>query len=582
MGINTSKDLYSTVKLCNVRIRPTHQLLFETPTAQKNYFSSKVMRTMDIAKYVTRSSNMRVRGTVEEIALANYGYYTNYANGTSKTYYFWILQKNQVGKNTVELTIQVDVIQTWMFDWTLQECMIERCHVADDTIGKWTYPESFELGDYVTREENTVDGLDEIVYVIATSDFDSSYGGRCGALYSGLHFICYNNTLTGERALTSAINSYADAGKEDGIAFIFSFPKSLLPIDMEDSVEVSGFSFVLEEEYTNPTMITNFSFGDTTYTPKNNKLLTYPFNFLTIQNPNGSNVILKYELFTDSTNKFKLETVFNQNPTITLTPENYNGQTMAYQDSIDLQGFGLCSWNNDNYSNWLASTQNSRQAQSTNATNSYKANAQATQNSYNTNMENMSIGRTQDMMNSSLGAISSALSLNVGGVISSAQGLANGEMNRLQASNTANTDLSNSNLLNTTNYQNTMRSLLATVQDASVQPNTCKGDTTANALDLTRGSNTFFLKQTMIKPEYAKIIDNYFSMFGYAFNRIDSPDYYMRTRTLWNYIKTVNCIATGNIPQDDINEIENIFNNGLTFWHNETKMFNYGLDNTIS
>ena len=71
----------------------------------------------------------------------------------------------------------------------------------------------------------------------------------------------------------------------------------------------------------------------------------------------------------------------------------------------------------------------------------------------------------------------------------------------------------------------------------------------------------------------------YFQMFGYQVNSVEVPSY--KTRTKWNYLKCVNASTYGNVPHDDLKAINDIFNNGLTIWHDETYMYNYNTINAI-
>ena len=82
-----------------------------------------------------------------------------------------------------------------------------------------------------------------------------------------------------------------------------------------------------------------------------------------------------------------------------------------------------------------------------------------------------------------------------------------------------------------------------------------------------------------IKKEYARIIDNYFSMFGYKINRVKVPN--ITGRSNWNYVKTINCNFDGNIPQTDLNIIRAMFNNGVTLWHNPSTIYDYSNSNNI-
>ena len=103
------------------------------------------------------------------------------------------------------------------------------------------------------------------------------------------------------------------------------------------------------------------------------------------------------------------------------------------------------------------------------------------------------------------------------------------------------------------------------------------------------GSNQgdfFFTTQTSfnvykrsIKEEYARIIDSYFTMYGYKVNEVKIPN--LTSRRNWNYIKTIGCDFEGDMPQEDLQKIKDIFNNGITFWHNPENFLNYSANNDI-
>lgn len=82
-----------------------------------------------------------------------------------------------------------------------------------------------------------------------------------------------------------------------------------------------------------------------------------------------------------------------------------------------------------------------------------------------------------------------------------------------------------------------------------------------------------------IKAEFAKIIDDYFSMFGYKTNEVKIPN--LTGRQNWNYVKTIDCNILGNFPQEDLQEIKDMFNNGLTIWHNTSTFLDYSQNNNI-
>lgn len=571
----------SSITLCRVPISPTHQIDFSSKSEQFDYFRSNARHTFEKCKYQARSGTMRVKGYVDTLNDCNYGYYTNKYNGTTKTYYFWIVQKNFLARETTELTIQIDVFQTWLFDIHFKPCFIEREHTKTDYIGEHTLSEDFELGDYVVRKRQACASLQgKPAFFIGVTD--DTLGGVFGRTYSGFAIKYYDYDHSDE--LSQYIRELCDDGKADAIAFIFTFPDKLVNKDIVSNGSViAGWEGVTSslEEYIWNDAPKDFYFLNESYFPYNNKLYSYPYSFLTIKNSSGSNVVLKFENFNNINEmKFKIDSVLTQNPTISLTPLNYCRKSFAIDDSITTKDYGLCSWNNDNYGNWFAQHQNSINAQSMNASASMKANAIVNSNNYENALSNRDTQMYKGVLNTAISTIQNLGNFNfLGAVASGVGGAGNTYLDYQQNTKNANNDLANASLMNTVNYQNTIRSITASVKDAQVQPNTCKGDTSSCGLDLARDTATFFIEHTTIKPEYARIIDMYFQMFGYQVNSVKKPEF--KTRQKWNYIKTVNCNVYGTIPHEDMRAIDDIFNNGITIWHKEEYMFNYDTTNKV-
>jgi len=69
-------------------------------------------------------------------------------------------------------------------------------------------------------------------------------------------------------------------------------------------------------------------------------------------------------------------------------------------------------------------------------------------------------------------------------------------------------------------------------------------------------------------------------MFGYATNQLKTPNIF--SRTVYNYIKTAGLNATGQIPVMDMMRIKQMFNDGVTFWHNPSSLYDYSATNSIA
>ena len=84
-----------------------------------------------------------------------------------------------------------------------------------------------------------------------------------------------------------------------------------------------------------------------------------------------------------------------------------------------------------------------------------------------------------------------------------------------------------------------------------------------------------------IKNEYAQRLDTYFDMYGYQTNKLKIPN--LSNRPNWNYVKTLGAnIIQGvgkNVPQEDLQEYKNLFNDGVTIWHNPATFLDYSQNN---
>ena len=572
-------NLISKITLCNVPLEPLHQLDFKDLEAQKEYFDSKAIFTYPKCKYTPRTGKIYVKGYVDDLNKCNYGYYTNSYNGTEKTYFFFIVRKNLLARQTTELVIQLDVYQTWMFDIKFNPCFIEREIVETDNQYTNTYPENFELGDYIFKDVKTIDELEgDVGFFIGVTDSENDYiGGKFGALYSGykLRYFAHDDT----DSLTSYIRDLCNEGKADCIAFIFSFPEKILKTDFYGWKSGDYIDNFPEKCWTYDGILDypeKFEFNGYSYTPKNKKCYNYPFNFVTITNPNGDNIILKWENTNDFTDKgtprlaYNIEGILTPNPKFQLVPLNYTGRKRSYEDGIFCTGWGLCSWNNDNFANWYANHKHSLSNQSILAHNNYNTSLAIAKNNATTSYNNNS-----DQLNSGIAtSLISAIDTNI------FNGLKNGAINGINTAtnyginerNIGN-DLDNAYLQARNDYSNEIKSLVSQIADATVQPNTCRGETSQDGLDIARGTCTFRIMPTQIKPEYIKQVDMFFQMYGYQVNRVG--EFKLNTRKHWNYVKTVNANITGDLPFEDKQEMQNLLNSGFTVWHSEDVMFNY-------
>lgn len=121
---------------------------------------------------------------------------------------------------------------------------------------------------------------------------------------------------------------------------------------------------------------------------------------------------------------------------------------------------------------------------------------------------------------------------------------------------------------------------MAQTEQQKFAPNSAQGNVNGGDILTATSTNTFYFYNMTIKSEYAKMIDDFFSMYGYKVNSVKVPN--VTGRTNWNYVKTIDSIIVGDVPQADLQEIKNMFDDGVTLWHNTSTFLDYSQSNNIA
>ena len=122
--------------------------------------------------------------------------------------------------------------------------------------------------------------------------------------------------------------------------------------------------------------------------------------------------------------------------------------------------------------------------------------------------------------------------------------------------------------------------LIGQFYQASLLPSITGGNNTGD-VNFSSGKNTFIIYHMRAKTEYLKIIDDYFTRFGYAIKKLEMPN--IVGRKYWNYVEigASEEIGYGDVPNKFMEIINNACRRGVTIWHNHANIGNYSLDNTI-
>lgn len=511
MYIQPDTKIY-ILKDCPLDPSYDHTLYWNDEPSQQNYFASiaKYKLTEQTYQRVQKGA-MRVKIKAENLYDCNYLMFQNSAFGT-KWFYAFIKGVEYVNNVSSEITFEIDVMQTWFFDYQLGQCFVEREHSATDNYGENTVPEDLEQGPYVEVDSGQLipnNWSPTRIMMLSTFDpnsFTDFDGEMMDGVFTGLFPSFYENA----QALELKMNEIIEQNKIDGVVAIY-----MCPIYINSSVDVS--------------ISKNYNING--YTPKNTKLLTYPYNVLHVY-AGQQNMDLRYELFSTSRCTFYIDTTLVPEPIMQLTMEGYAGgisnPTLPGYDTerrIAVTNFPTCAFNSSVYRTYLAE---------------YKA--------------RLPIENYQAQLGVASAAASLVPSILAGtpnSIIGGVTGVANAAL-QIEAINARRTDI-------------------------RTKPAEVRATANGNA-DWVSEKMLFKYKKLTIRAEYARIIDDYFTMFGYATHRVKVPN--RNSRPHWNYIKTVGCVIEGSVPADDVVKICALYNNGITFWHNANEIGDYSLDNS--
>lgn len=535
----------TTLYLCSgvpLNSRYSHSLYFADKTAQLNYMRGFVDKTLPAYSFIRRSWSLKVEGDLSEAVRWNYLFFRYPSD--EKYYYYFINRVEYINDGTVELFLELDLLQTYLFDISFKDCLIEREHVTNDTVGKHTVSEGIEAGELVYQKTQTLTDLTDYVIMIlasfnpytTTSPTNAvTKGGLYGGVYSGLGL--YAVPIEKYKNLSDKIAALAEQNLVEGIVSMWVYPKRLLVLEGEEGWGDDVWCFNVSHTAT-PTY--NFSpsksFGS--YTPKNNKLFTYPYNLLEISNNSGSTVTYRHEFLLESDQGYLFYVNGGLTPDsgLRIMPSTYlKGSTKAANNhAINLPSFPTCAWNSDTYKIWLAQNQHNIDTQKASAVVSTIGGA-------------ASVTGGIALMATGGGALAGA-GMIAGGVM----GMTGGIIQCQQA--------------------------IGTQEAAEKQADQMRGSF-APSINATMKMHTFTISEKRVTEERAKIIDDYFTVYGYKVNRVGKPS--LKNRPSYTYVKTLGCHVQGAITNEDIVKIESIFDKGVTFWANHSHVGDYTVDNSI-
>ena len=299
-----------------------------------------------------REKAIKIPSYIEDIYDSNY---LMYKNERGRWFYCFITGYEYINDNLTSVTFTIDVLQTYMFDYTIKPCFVEREHVNDDSIGANTVNEGLAIGETLLIDKNVVTGLTNFRYIIATTfgtelnddliNVPKYVARKRNGIFSSLQMFVFNSAELD--SMLSTINNI-ETKKEGAIQYIAVVPSLALSSSTVDGNIVYSSNEIASSELSIP-----FAFNSINgYVPKNNKLFCYPYNSLLISNSNGGQNLLKFENFADrSLIKFKLFANLGANCVVKLCPENYKNVKLNFDEALTLEGYPECEFTSSNFGN---------------------------------------------------------------------------------------------------------------------------------------------------------------------------------------------------------------------------------------
>ena len=522
---NSTLELFADIGLSS---NYDNSLYFTSSKEKDNYFSNlnKIAQLEELYYISPQKGVIKTGQIIRNIYSAGYLRYKN-TSFENKWIYAFITDIQYKSNSMTEIHFEIDYLMTWMGIFKLKQCFVERQHVTDDRIGVNILDEGINFGEHVIEgiHDYTLTGTQSFnpIVIVTAAESGGSGGGIAGGVYSG----CVISVFVTAESANNYINSLIDANKAENIVKIYSLPaKYVVPggTPIEDRYK---------ETHTNNKPYNTLD----GYVPKNNKLFCYPFKYAEVSNGEGDKKDFKYECFntvpgnaSSGTYSFTEQASFGASTQALFMPINYKVQSMSgngqleIDERVSLSDFPLCAYNIDTYRAYTA-----------------QQNTSLPSSMFNSFTKGAISGGASGLGGGFLGAIGGAI---MGGI------------------------------------SNTIGKVIdaLTVNTFPVEMGTRNQGTQESDFLLATKQKGFRIYEKCITKAYAQTIDDYFTAFGYAVRRTAVPN--MNARPHWTYVKTSDCIVTGNLPADDARKIEQIFNSGCRFWKDYTEIGNYSLDNS--
>lgn len=541
----------------------------ESLQIQKRFWENRIIRTFESIRWL--GSNKVVLDIDYNLTL-NFSYcaYDIEINGSTKRFYAFINDIRMAGNKSVELTLQVDIFQTFLTDFELLDSYIERQHEDRLELNldrKFnTQPEDFYIG------ENYKEVLMKNLLPYASQGIESYQRNLFFAVVTSTKDIGgIQKTPAPVSALATIIVPFINVFEYDASSQLYVQPKifdpttgkqfpsirSLLKASEDNTIYAinivpcidQGNLYVSDGKLYYRSVgssITDFNFDNSSYVAIVQNSNTIGCNFIVDKveeitnqpNKNDSkNMIFESKMFTDPYFFYQLHRINNE-------PFKIKNEYLDNHSWFDLDFFLFAD-------GIIRESTYVRNYKLTNQI--YKG----FENKYEVvNVEELPLksDQWQNYFNNNKSTIQNGALLKAGTAGASILGgLATGSFGISQGVQTA---------IGTTAsiISDQMR-----YSDIKQAPDTIRSVGNAGSYMLNSGQGHYIISYKTITDEYKEKLFEYFYRFGYKSKKFGIPD--IQSRYYFNFIKTIGVKLTGNLNEIISNQIKVAFDRGITYWH---------------
>lgn len=367
---NSDITLYSNVPISDVK-----NIVFSSPTAQANYFASKVYRTAVECTYERVGDPLILEIPIEDMYEFNYISFKN-KSFENKTIYARALQPVYVNNEVMAVPYVVDDWQTFMFDITMDKCgivretinKIDKERLSSETNKVFSHnilpmftpePLSFDPSIRANRV-NTGIANSFFLQVMEGYPWGYEFGGGSENWYTPVACVVISQDVTadpeaiitsqakfdslskfpdvtrkeffslsdnGRKALTQFIQWLCTRGMVSSILGIYYVPAMLADKIVTGSSDANAYTPVYQQLSYKPYKLINVGVN----LDNEPKLNNYPYKYVRVSDFKGNAKEYRLDRFNgsfgsgDFTISFGLFASFNAYPQVIIAPRNYFG-----------------------------------------------------------------------------------------------------------------------------------------------------------------------------------------------------------------------------------------------------------------